>query len=103
MDRKTQIVEKIFDILGEIMAVLTIVLYAVLIINANWTFIPEGTFLTVLKRIREYAALIVVAIVGFEAMVKGGFITKLLYLIFVGLIVLVMFFPGTWDNIAQIF
>ena len=103
MNQRTRVVEKVFDILGEILAVLTIALYAVLIINANWTFIPEGALLNVLKRIREYAALVVVAIVGFEAMVKGGFIAKLLYLIFVGLIVLVMFFPGTWDNISQIF
>ena len=103
MNQRTRVVEKVFDILGEILAVLTIALYAVLIINANWTFIPEGSLLNFLKRIREYAALVVVAIVGFEAMVKGGFIAKLLYLIFVGLIVLVMFFPGTWDNISQIF
>ena len=103
MNQRARVVEKVFDVLGEILAVLTIALYAVLIINANWTFIPEGTLLNVLKRIREYAALVVVAIVGFEAMVKGGFIAKLLYLIFVGLIVLVMFFPGTWDNISQIF
>ena len=70
MNKKKQVVEKIFDILGEIMALLTIVLYAVLIINANWSFIPEGKILDILLIIKDYAALIVVAIVGFEAMVK---------------------------------
>jgi len=41
--------EKILDILGEICAVLTVVLYAVLIINANWTFIPAGLFFDIFK------------------------------------------------------
>ena len=103
MDRKTQIVEKIFDILGEILATLTLILYVVLFLNASWGFIPEGTFLNVLGYIKDYAALVVVAVVGFEAMVKGGFITKLLWLVLVGIIVLCHFFPSTWENITQIF
>lgn len=103
MNKKKQVVEKIFDILGEVMAILTIVLYAVLIINANWSFIPAGKFLDILLIIKDYAALIVVAIVGFEAMVKFGFILKLLFLLLLAVIVVFMFFPGTWQNIANIF
>ncbi len=54
MNKKKQVVEKIFDILGEIMALLTIVLYAVLIINANWQFIPVGKLLDILLMIKNY-------------------------------------------------
>ena len=98
-----RILEKIFDILGEICAVLTVALYAVLIINANWTFIPEGTFLNILLFIKNYAALAVVLIVSFEAMVKRGFIFKIIFLVLLAVIVLFQFFPGTWANITSIF
>ena len=98
-----RILEKIFDILGEICAVLTVVLYAVLIINANWTFIPEGLFFDILLVIKNYAALAVVLIVSFEAMVKRGFIFKIIFLVLLAVIVLFQFFPGTWANITSIF
>ena len=98
-----RILEKIFDILGEICAVLTVALYAVLIINANWTFIPEGLFFDILLVIKNYAALAVVLIVSFEAMVKRGFIFKIIFLVLLAVIVLFQFFPGTWENITQVF
>ena len=103
MNNKTKVVEKVFDIMGEILAVLTVVLYVVLIINANWSFIPAGRFLDILLVIKNYAALVVVAIVGFEAMVKRNFVFKLIYLLLLAVIILFMFFPGTWTNITQLF
>ena len=60
---KNSVLEKVLDILGEILAVLTVVLYAVLIINANWTFIPAGLFFDILLVVKNYAALGVVLIV----------------------------------------
>ena len=103
MNKKTQIMEKVFDILGEILAVLTIALYAVLIINANWSFIPEGKILDILLVIKNYAALVVVLIVGFEAMVKRSFVFKVLFLLVLALIIIFQFFPGTWENITKLF
>lgn len=103
MDKKTARWEKVFDIIGEILAVFTVVLYAVLIINANWTFIPQGTFLDVLLIIKNYAALLVVAVVSLEAIVKRNFVFKLIYIILLAIIVIFQFFPGTWENITQIF
>ena len=95
--------EKILDILGEICAVLTVVLYAVLIINANWTFIPAGTFFDILLVIKNYAALAVVLIVSFEAMVKRNFVFKIIFLVLLAVIVIFQFFPGTWTNITKVF
>lgn len=101
MDKKTEKIEKVFDILGEILAVLTIVLYVVLIINANWSFIPKGVFLNILMVIKNYAALAVVLIVGLEAIVKRGFIFKLAFLLLVAVVVIFQFFPGTWDMLTH--
>ncbi len=102
MNKKNSTLEKVLDIAGEILAVLTIVLYAALIINANWNFIPKGLF-DILLIIKNYAALIVVLIVSFEAMVKRGFIVKLAFVILLAIIVLFQFFPGTWQNITELF
>ena len=100
---KNSALEKVFDILGEIFAVLTVVLYATLIINANWTFIPKGTFFNILLVIKNYAALVVVLVVSFEAMVKRSFILKVIFLILLAIIILFQFFPGTWQNITELF
>ena len=102
MDKKTERWEKVFDILGEILAVFTVVLYVVLIINANWSFIPSDV-LKVLSVIKNYAALVVVAIVGCEAIVKRNFVFKVIFLILLAIIVIFQFFPGTWENIAKMF
>ena len=94
--------EKFLDIVGEILAFLTVVLYAVLIINTQWTFIPEGTFLNILLEAKKYAALAVVLVVGLEAVVKRGFFMKLLFIILVAVIIIFQFFPGTWENLIQL-
>jgi len=103
MSERNENLEKIFDALGEIVAFLTVVLYAVLIINATWTFIPEGTLLNVLMVAKTYASLVLVIIVGLEATVKRNFIIRLIFLILVAIIIIFQFFPGTWANIANIF
>ena len=102
MDKKTQVIEKIFDILGEILAVLTIILYAVLFVNAVWSFIPENV-LKVLQVIKDYAALVVVLVVGIECIVKRNFFFKFVFTVLVGIIIICHFFPGTWENITKVF
>ena len=48
MGNKNEKLEKCLDLLGEILGFLTVVLYAVLIINGTWQFIPQGTFYNIL-------------------------------------------------------
>lgn len=43
---------KVWDIIGEILAVVLVLVYAVLIINANFSFIPEGTIMNILEILR---------------------------------------------------
>ena len=102
MKKSTQILEKVFDILGEILAVLTLTLYVVLFINANWSFIPVDV-LKILNIIKDYAALVVVVIVGCEAIVKRGFVFKVLFMLILAIIIIAQFFPGTWENITKVF
>ena len=103
MANKNEGLEKILDTLGEILAFLTVALYAVLIVNATWTFIPQGTFLNILLVAKNYAALAVVAVVGLEAIVKRGFILKLIFIILLAIVIIFQFFPGTWANFTTLF
>ncbi len=94
--------EKIFDIIGEILAVILVLVYALLIINANFDFIPQGAFLNILEILRTYGSLALVGVVGFEAMSKRNFIFQIIFLALIALIVVFLFFPGTYENLINI-
>lgn len=96
MSKKT---EKIWDILGEILAVLLVVVYALMILNANFNFITNSTILTILDYARTYGSLLLVGIVGLEAISKRNFIFKLIFVLLCALIVVFLFFPGTYQNL----
>ena len=88
-----------WDLLGEILAVALILVYAILIINANFTFIPEGTILGILELIRTYGSIALIGVVGFEALAERNFIIKIIFFLLIALIVVFMFFPGTYSNL----
>ena len=94
--------EAFWDILGEILAVLLVIVYALLIVNANFSFIPEGTIMNIMQILRTYGSIALVAIVGFEAMSKRNGLFKLVFLLLVALIVVFMFFPGTYEKLIGI-
>ena len=93
--------ENVFDILGEILAVLLVVVFALLIVNATFEFLPDGV-LNVFEVIRNYGSLVLIAVVGLEAMSKRNFIFQIIFLALLALIVVFLFFPGTYDNLINI-
>ena len=93
--------EKVFDILGEILAILLVVVFALLIVNATFEFLPDGV-LNVFEVIRNYGSLVLIAVVGLEAMSKRNFIFQIIFLALLALIVVFLFFPGTYDNLINI-
>lgn len=90
--------EKFFDIIGEILAVVLVVVFALMIINANFSFLPDEV-LNVFKIILNYGFLVLCAVVGLEAMSKRNFIFQLIFLAMLALIVIFLFFPGTYENL----
>ena len=93
--------EKFFDIIGEILAVVLVV-YVVLILNANFSFIPEGVFLNILEILRTYGSLILVGVVGLEAMSKRNLVFQIIFIALLALIVVFLFFPGTYENLINL-
>ncbi len=90
--------EKVWDIVGEILAVVMVLVYALLIVNAKFGFIPEGTFLNILEILRTYGSLLLVAVVGLEAMSKRNLVFQIIFIALLALIVVFMFFPETYDK-----
>ena len=90
--------EKVFDIIGEILAVLALILYVFLAINAQFMFLPDGV-LNVLVVIQQYSFIIVTIVVGFEAMIKRNLLFRIIFYVIVAAVVILQFFPGTWDNL----
>ena len=94
--------EKFFDLIGEILAVVLVLGYVVLILNANFSFIPEGVFLNILEILRTYGSLILVGVVGLEAMSKRNLVFQIIFIALLALIVVFLFFPGTYENLINL-
>ena len=94
--------EKVWDIIGEILAVVMVLVYALLIINAKFQFIPEGTFKNILEIIRTYGSILLVAVVGLEAMSKRNVIFQIIFIALLALIVVFLFFPETYQNLINL-
>ncbi|MBR2988168.1 MAG: hypothetical protein IKC64_00415 [Clostridia bacterium] len=89
--------EKFFDVIGEILAVLLVIVYVVSLANAQWHFLDGISWLTnIMAILRTYGALLLVAVVGLEAMSKRNIIFRLLFYAAVAIIVIFMFFPNTY-------
>jgi hypothetical protein len=91
--------EPFFDILGEILAVVMVVVYIVSLANAQWGFITNATVLNILAIIRTYGALLLVAVVGLEAMSKRNIVLRLIFYACLAIIVIFMFFPDTYTQL----
>ncbi len=99
VDNSREVRKQIFDVIGCIAAVVTILVYLVLCIDATWPFIPESSFVyNVLQGIRTYAPMIVVAIVGIEFFATKHVVFRIIFYIALALIVVFMFFPSTWNQ-----
>ena len=93
--------EKVFDILGEIIAVVLVITFALLIIDANFKFLPDVLY-NILTVIRNYGALVLIAVVGLEAISKRNIIFRIIFYLLLALIVVFLFFPGTYDNLINL-
>lgn len=92
----------ILNILAETIAFFTIVLYLVLLINANWTFITSDSVLNVLNVLKFYAPLALLLVVGLQVTSKQPFVVRIIFYIAIALIIVFQFFPATWENFVGI-
>ncbi len=91
--------EKLFDVLGEILAFVTIVVWVLVIINANFNFLPTE-FAQVLAVSKSWLLLALVGVVGFEATIKRNIIIRLVFYILLAVLIIFHCFPGTYDYLV---
>ena len=95
-----QTMEKVFDIIGEILAVIYVIVFALLLIDAQWPFISNVDWLYIIfKIIWQYGAFVIAVIVGLEAMVKRNFLFFLVFCLLVAICIIFLFFPGTYESL----
>ena len=103
LDNSREVRRQIFYVIGCIAAVVTVIAYLVLCINAQVPFIPEGSFImNVLNIIKTFAPLIVVALVGIEFVADKHIVFRIIFYVMIALVVLMMFFPSTWSKFVGI-
>lgn len=92
----------ILGLLAETIAFFTIVLYLVLLINANWAFITSASIMNVLNVLKFYAPLALLLVVGLQVTSRQPFFIRIIFYSAIALIVVFQFFPGTWNNFIQL-
>ncbi len=91
--------EKLFDVLGEILAFITIVVWVLVIINQNFNFLPS-TIADILSVSKSWLLLALVGIVGFEATIKRNILIRLVFYILLAILIIFHCFPGTYDYLV---
>lgn len=93
--------EPLFDLIGEILAVIMVAVYILTLANAQWQFINSTTILNILAIMRMYGSLLLVAVVGMEAMSKRKFLLRIIFYACIAIIVIFLFFPATYQSLLQ--
>lgn len=91
--------EKLFDVLGEILAFVTIVVWVLVIINQNFNFLPS-TIADILSVSKSWLLLALVGVVGFEATIKRNILVRLVFYILLAILIIFHCFPGTYDYLV---
>lgn len=96
-ERKNNVMDNFMKVLGEIIAYFTIVLYLVLILNANFHFI-SNSLLYYLRILQIYAPIALITVFGLRVASKRGLFVRILFYIIIATIIVFSFFPDTWIN-----
>ncbi len=91
--------EKVFDILGEILAFVTAVVWALVIINQNFDFLPQK-MVDIFNVAKSWLLLVLVGIVGLEATMKRNIIIRILFYLVLAVLIIFHCFPGTYDYLV---
>ncbi|MBO4570020.1 MAG: hypothetical protein J5689_02270 [Clostridia bacterium] len=92
----------VLDWLGGIAAFLTLVVFAVLAINAHWDFLGDGVIYNILVVVKTWAPLTVVAITALEFCSGKSVLFKIIFVLIGAIVVVSMFFPETWEKVIGI-
>lgn len=91
-----------FNAMGQILAIILVLTYIVLMTNAIWPHIIPANwtiFLNVLNALRQYGGIVLMLIVGFEAVAARNWLFRVIYLLLAAVVVVFCFFPTVYDQL----
>ena len=95
--------QKFFDIVGKILAIVWLVVFVLWVTNANWGYLNSIEILVkIVNGIKEWGALLLVAVVGCEAVAKRSWVIKIVFLVLLVACIVFMFLPGATDKIFNL-
>ena len=93
--------QKFFDFMAKLLAIVWLLNFVLWVTNANWGYLNDVEIVVkIVNGLKEWGALLLVALVGCEALAKRHLVFKILFLILMAACIIFMFFPGAT---AQIF
>ena len=93
--------EKVFDILGEILAFVTAVVWALVIIDQNFPFLP-AKMVDIFNIAKAWLLLALVGIVGLEATIKRNIIIRILFYLVLAVLIIFHCFPDTYTYLVNL-
>ena len=99
VDNAKEVRKQVLDVIGGLAAIVTVLAFVILRVDAQWDFIPSATLVyKILLYIERWAPLVVVAITGWEFASTRGFLFRVIFYVAIALVVVCMFFPNTWNQ-----
>ena len=95
-EKKENKLANFLDACEEFIAFFAIIIFALIIVNANFDFLPAAV-LKVFLIIKEYAGLLLIAITGLECALKRNVFILIVFLLFLAVVVIFMFFGDTYN------
>ncbi len=98
MEKKERLISKILDIIGEIVAVVLVLVWIVTLANAQWHFLDSvPVLLNILEIIKAWGGVVLMAVVGLEAMSKRNIVFRIIFLVLLAIVIIFLCFPGTYE------
>lgn len=92
--------QKIFDILGKIIAIVWIINFVLMVTNAKFDYIHIDIMVKIINIIFNWGALLLVAVVGFEASSKKLW-TLIPFLVILAFCVIMICFPDVAHKLGM--
>ena len=103
VDNSKDVRKQILSAIGSIAAVLTLAVYLAFAIHSAWPFLDEAaSYFNVLLIVKVWAPFVVVGIACLEFVSNKSWLVRIVIYAAIALVVIFMFFPGTWDQFVGI-
>ena len=92
---------KLFAVLGEVFALLTVLMILFLFLQEYFGFIDNVDIVSTLYLVREYMIIVSLILVGFAFVSKTGVVLFIIYMVAAAAVIVFSFFPEVRDSIMR--